>query len=1224
MPCPTMMFFPIHHHVIDIESLIGLFMKNALFLIGLFLAGLASPLVLSASADNHEAEGMGILHTAVNPTNNNTYHLLTASSWEDAASYARSLDGFLVTVDDEDENTWLFDTFASWDDQSRHLWTGLSDHADEGQYRWHDGTPFLFRAWGEEQPSEGGDENYVHIASTNMGNINPGTWNDLENDPQYFPVYGVVELGPGADYALRFDGQSDHIAFEHDDALDMTNMTHLELSAWVHPYSLEGNQFLMMKGDYGWGMYLSEGHVAFASEYSLSRHPISNATIEADAWSFIQVLAVVGEGYTFSINGEEAGVVLEEEASVPLGDFGSNDCYENEWSCDELYIARMGAGCDCNHFEGVLDNMTVRSGMSESTLELRLHLDFPEGEGSETLDATGERTGFIEGADWVMPDGSIVAQAVELFIGEGFDVEFAAEGDTLLFFVEIEEYTRFLNWYSYSLKFDDFEEMTEYTLYAQSNVIPDEWNHDTESFGEFGFVYESWSWPTEGIMWFTMVLHTDVEDLFIELEADIADPPPTLDDMTELKESIPVTNQELNGNSFTNEDFNANYYYVNVTEPLADLRIKTYSGRGNVEIGISYYSPPSPQGFWWGGFDEGEEVDDGKEPTVELEAWSTGPGNEEEVHLFDVEPGMYYITAYSFRNAQGFTIVADFVYPPENVEPDDAITLTPGIEYGLLSGYEGLNQYFKVEVPQGTERLVVDLNDGAGEASLFMRRDQAPSSSTYDHHSTTQGANDRIAFNDPTPGWWYILLTSESAFTGVNIVAEFADRYVWDYDGTPIELFNDEALDGIAVGKGGEIAFYAVLDEPGDMFWLETYGGSGDIMLTVEGMQYEIEFTDGGGRPGTGFGVETVPVDAELVSGKDGTNHQVSLEFPLNGRFDITMTGLSDAEEISILVRWDRSDFPVEPFEPIEPVDPEMVQTCEERAVEAFAEADLNGDGVVDIRELDQADIGQDDIETTDLNDDGMVEYREALQAFCTCETELNDAFAAYSAGRGSVPITVMDNHEWANVYDFKSVTLDKDDLLDEEELDLLLVLCDTTFDAFDGDGDGVPDEQDAFPDDPTETKDTDGDGVGDNSDIVASVSNDLIYASAGVVFIILAGLLIGFLRSGRTPTNDPMWDGQDAMSEAAFSDTGSDAYQKEAVALPEAPMLSPSSFESASFEHASLGVEESLLVAASLQPPSPELMGMMLDGVETIEYPTGSDQIWTRSSPEGDWQAKL
>jgi hypothetical protein len=36
---------------------------------------------------------------------------------------------------------------------------------------------------------------------------------------------------------------------------------------------------------------------------------------------------------------------------------------------------------------------------------------------------------------------------------------------------------------------------------------------------------------------------------------------------------------------------------------------------------------------------------------------------------------------------------------------------------------------------------------------------------------------------------------------------------------------------------------------------------------------------------------------------------------------------------------------------------------------------------------------------------------------------------------------------------------------------------------TLDFDGDGVPDEVDAFPVDPTEQKDSDGDGVGDNTD---------------------------------------------------------------------------------------------------------------------------------------------
>ena len=1206
-------------------------MKKAVFLVALFLVSLSTPLFTTVGAQSPEDEGMSVLHTAVNPANNNTYHLLTASSWEDAASYARSLDGFLVTVDDDAENTWLFETFASWENQSRHIWTGLSDHQEEGDYRWHDGTPFLYREWGEDQPSEGGDEHYVHIASTNMGNIMPGTWNDLENDPQYFPVYGVVEIGPGADYALRFDGEGDHVVLDHDEGLDFTDITHLELSAWIHPYTLEGNQFVMMKGDYGWGMYLKGNQVAFSSEYSLSQHPVSNGTVEEGTWSHVQVSVTVGEGYTFHIDGEEAGTVLDDQAAIPLGDFGSNDCYETGLDCDEFYVARMGAGCDCNHFEGVLDNLTVRAGANNTTVEERLRLDFPEGEGAETWGASGERMASIEGADWVMPDGSIVAQAVQLFSNDEYEVEYAAEGDTLLFFVEIEEYTRSLSWLSFSIKFGEFEEMTDYTIFAQFNDIPDEWDHDTELNGEWGFVSETWEWPDEGVMWFTVICHTDVEDLLIELDIDMADPPPTLDDMTELMESIPVTNQEVNGNSYTNDDYNANYYFVNVTEPLADLRVRTYDGRGNVDIGISYYSPPTPT-LWWEEQDEfdgegGKEGD--SEPT--MEAWSTNPGNDEEVHLFDVEPGLYYITAYSFRNAREFTIVADFVYPPENVDPDDAITLTPGIEYGPLSGYEGLNQYFKVDVPQGTERLVVDLNDGAGAASLYMRLDQAPTTSTYAHHSTAEGAGDRIAFNDPTPGWWYILLTSESAFTGVNIVAEFADRYVWDYDGTPIELYNDEPLEGITVPSKGEVLFYAELDEPGNTFVLETYGGSGDITITLEGTRYELEFMGGGGRPGGDFGVETTTSDYELTSGKDGTNHIMTVEAPMNGRIDITLTGVSDAEEVSVVARWDESEFPVEPVEQPFPGEPVEVLSCSEEAEEIFGEADLDQDGVIDERELKTFDIGAEELKEIDINGDGTVEFREALQLSCTCDNELSTVFDEHAQGRENVPIAVLLEHEWANTHDFASVDANRDGQLSEVELDLLLELCETTYDAFDGDGDGVPDEVDAFPEDPSESKDTDGDGVGDNADIVASVSNDIIYASAGLLFLVLAGLLLGFLRTNRPRGGGTeTWGDEDRMSEAMFGVDASSDYTKEPVDIPstvETPSMTttePVSIPSLGQPLGSEVMSDLLGSTNDVQRPPAELMGMVLDGIETVEYPTGSGTVWTRPSPDTDWRQKI
>ena len=1190
-------------------------MKKSLCIVLIFLLSLATPFF--GATQSQASEGMEVLHTAVNPANNNTYHLLSAASWEDSASFARSLDGFLTTVDDASENTWLFETFASWNNQSRHLWTGLSDAAGEGDYRWHDGTPFLYRNWGEAQPSAGGDEDYVHIASTNMGNIMPGTWNDLEDNPQYFPVYGVVEIGPGADYTLRFNGDGDHVVIDHDEGLNVSNATHLSLEAWVYPYHDEGLQFIMMKGDYGWGMYLNQGTLAYASEYSLSQHPTANTSVDVETWSHVEVRLERDVGGEFFINGMSAGTFGADKATIPVGDFGSNDCFTSGEDCDELYLARMGAGCECNYFEGLMDNVSISTKQNTTGVdawELISQWTFSEGEGDTTSDeyAAGSRDGFIDGADWVMPDGSIVAQAVQLYVGESYELEEATAGDTLLFFTEIEEYTRSISWSSYSLKFDDFETITSYTLYSQAQEIPDEWNHDSTVEAQFGFIFNQWSWPEEGVMWFTMILDTDVSELTIELEADIADPPPTLDDMTELQESIPVTNQDVFGG---NQEIGANYYYVNVTEPLADLRVRTYGGMGNIDLGISYYSPPTPT-LWWEDFSEQEPVsEDGKDETPVLESWSTNQGNNEEVHLFDVEPGLYYITAYSFRSAREFTIVADFVYPPLNVEPDDAITLTPGVEYGLISGYKGLSQYFKVNVPQDTERLIVDLSDGAGDASLFMRLDQAPTKSTYEHHSTTEGAEDRIAFNDPTPGWWYILLTTESAFTGVNIVAEFADRYVWDYDGTPIQLYSDEALDGISVGKGGSIEFYAMLEEPGEFFRVETYGGSGDIQIIITGLQYEVVFT-GDGRPGPGAGIDTETSDVTVKGGMSGTNHWVMVELPMNGRMDVTVRGVSDAEEFGLVARWVETDFPIEPVEPEEPTE---VIGCSDDAEMMFTKLDRDASGLLEDSEINNIDASADDRTGMDINKDKVIEYREYLQHRCSCEPELIHVYDGFSQGRERVSLPSLEEHGWMNSYDFEAINANEDEHIDEEELELLLLLCDTTFDAFDGDGDGVPDDKDAFPNDPDETKDTDGDGVGDNADIVASVSNDILYASAGLVFLILAGLLFTFLRSNKPEAMELKdWD-----DEARFEQASTMFDSQSTPPMLEQPPSSERGLQERAYELPTSQEVSQSTPSELMDAPNADLMGMILDGVETIEYPSNSGVLWTRDDPMDSWSPK-
>ena len=220
------------------------------------------------------------------------------------------------------------------------------------------------------------------------------------------------------------------------------------------------------------------------------------------------------------------------------------------------------------------------------------------------------------------------------------------------------------------------------------------WEHDEHFVAEYTYLWEEWNWPDAGTWWIVIIPTEDIEDLTVTLTWEIADPPPELSEMTELKNSIPVTDQSIDVGRQAPLEERILYYYVNVTEPLASLSVETYDGTGNINLGLSWMTVPDPFDL----FSDIFEDDDDLESSASKLAWSTGQGNEEMATLYDVEPGIYYASAFTFGRALDFTISASFAYAPDNVAPEDAIELSPGIAYGPLSGYDGLLQYFKIEI----------------------------------------------------------------------------------------------------------------------------------------------------------------------------------------------------------------------------------------------------------------------------------------------------------------------------------------------------------------------------------------------------------------------------------------------------------------------------------------------------------------------------------------------
>jgi len=1090
--------------------------RKALILTALMLLVTISPIVTPSTAV--DLEDIEVMETVVNPANNHTYHLLSASSWSDAASVARSLDGFLVTIDDAEEDQWIFDTFALGDNTTRHLWTGLSDSQQEGDFRWHDGTPFLYRNWGEGQPGSGDDEDYIHITGTNMGSIEPASWNDLEDDPQYFPVYGVVEIGEGADYALRFDGVDDHIIIDAD--IPVWD-DHIEIEAWVNVPDKSGIQFVTMLGDYGWGLYLNNGYLAYSNEYSMSANPTSNVSIQENVWTHIKVIVDTQGGGEFFIDNESAGLIDVNDSQIPAGDFGSNDCFQSGDDCDELYIGRMGASCDCNHFHGMMDDVRILDAANSSEWL------FPEGEGDTTADHQG-LAGEIVGAAWVMPDGTIIAQAMEIENEQYYEGINADAGDTLLFFMEIPENTRELSISMFSWEFDqDFDDEIEYEVYVSLNEIPSAWDHDyqIETFDWGLYVYEYFEWPEEGVYWITVTSNIDINDLTINAYWEEAPEPPGLDEMIELNDGISITGQTIRRNSG-----NMLYYYVDLQDELAELRVKTWNGPGDCELHIAMGALPTTDYGWEDDFgfvieSSGRQMADGQTTTDH----SYNPGNDETVQIFDAQPGIYYIIMNSYGGCREVTIQADFTYSPDNVEPEAAIELTPGITYGPLSGFSGLDQYFYIDVPVGTERLEVDLNEGDGEAKLMMRLEQYPTWTTFDVNSNAPGAGDKIAFNDPTPGKWYILLGSEEYYSRIDITASFTDRYVWEYDGEPIQLYSDEEISGISAPEGEDLFFFIDLGDDSAMeLVIETWGGEGDLALFADTEEIDWgDFEQGGGPGGRQWGGST-----EYQSDWNEANEEISIFF-VAGRIDITMTAKTDLEDISIMAKWDELDMPgpgPDPVEPgPEPVDPvEDMLVCDEFSELMFEELDINSDGDISLEEF-EGDAKE--FEDVDINKDDVIDLNEAKLSICDCSNELYVAFEQSQSELLSIEF--LSSVAWLNEYDFFEIDQNSDLYIDFVEVDNYAEICVTTYDPLDRDGDGTPDADDAFPDDPSEDKDSDGDGVGDNSDIIASVNNDVVWASAGMLGLILVSVL-GYMviRSKKEP--EYAWEYQrDNMSEA-------------------------------------------------------------------------------------------
>ena len=99
--------------------------------------------------------------------------------------------------------------------------------------------------------------------------------------------------------------------------------------------------------------------------------------------------------------------------------------------------------------------------------------------------------------------------------------------------------------------------------------------------------------------------------------------------------------------------------------------------------------------------------------------------------------------------------------------------LSSGQDVANLNGYAGSQTYFKILVPSGREKLIIRTSGGAGDCDLYTRPDVTPTKTAYSGRSNNRGNDEYIVINNPKAGWWHVMLTGSSNYSGVRLSASF-------------------------------------------------------------------------------------------------------------------------------------------------------------------------------------------------------------------------------------------------------------------------------------------------------------------------------------------------------------------------------------------------------------------------------------------------------------------
>lgn len=145
-------------------------------------------------------------------------------------------------------------------------------------------------------------------------------------------------------------------------------------------------------------------------------------------------------------------------------------------------------------------------------------------------------------------------------------------------------------------------------------------------------------------------------------------------------------------------------------------------------------------------------------------------GNNESCSIAAPGSGTWHVSLRAYTTFSGASLVARWTLPSGG---GGSSVLQKGVPVTGLAATSGNSLAYTIEVPTGASNLVVSTSGSSGDADLYLRRGSAPTTSTYDCRSYSNGSNESCTVASPASGTWHVMVRAYTSFSGLSLVGDY-------------------------------------------------------------------------------------------------------------------------------------------------------------------------------------------------------------------------------------------------------------------------------------------------------------------------------------------------------------------------------------------------------------------------------------------------------------------